>query len=499
MTPANVLLLLTDQERYDVSAPDGPAVETPNLDLLGARGTRFSRAYTPIGICSSARASLLTGQYPHTHGMLNNCHGPDAVERNLDRAHETFGEALADAGYANSYAGKWHVGRDQTPADFGFETVAGTGPTMDDTAFEQYQRDIGVDPDSETVSEVVVADYDDEDVVLAGKTDLPPEATRTYFLAERTISRLKALAAGTDPFFHRTDFPGPHHPYVVPEPYASMYDPADIDPWPNYSETFDGKPELHEQFVAARGVDGFDWDVWAEVVAKYFGFVTFIDEQIGRILDAMDRYGLTEETVVVHAADHGDFTGSHRQFNKGPLMYEEVYHIPLVVSWPGVADDGRTCDELVSLLDLMPTFVELAGETLSTDVAGESLVPLLRGERPPGWRDAVVAEYHGDEFGFYSQRLVRGARYKYVYNSFARDELYDLRTDPAELQNLAAHPSYAETVRAFRQRLLDWMHATADPIVDWTSRRFRTGGGRGGGDSCQFGKEPVGDGRADRH
>jgi arylsulfatase A-like enzyme len=472
MTRENVLLLLTDQERYDVTAPDGPAVETPNFDRLAGEGVRFTRAYTPIGICSSARASLLTGQYPHTHGLLNNCHGPDAVRRNLSREHETFGEILDGAGYANSYAGKWHVGQDRTPADFGFETLVGTGPSVDDDAFERYQRERGVDPDDETLSETLFADHGGDDVLVAAKTDLPPEATRTYFLAERTIDRLERLAEGGGPFFHRTDFPGPHHPYVVPEPYASMYDPEDVDPWPNYAETFEGKPTLHRQFVAARGVDGFEWEQWAAAVAKYFGVVTFIDEQVGRVLDAMDRLGLADETVTVHTADHGDFTGSHRQFNKGPLMYDEVYRIPLVVRWPGVTEGGRECDALVSLLDLMPTFVELADETPPSDVAGRSLLPVLRGERPSEWRDVVVAEYHGDEFGLYSQRLVRGDRYKYVYNAFGRDELYDLRADPGELNNLAAHPEYAETVRDLRGGLTDWMRSTADPIADWTERRF---------------------------
>ena len=143
----NVLLLLTDQERYDVSAPRDsedasgtPDVQTPAMDRLQAEGMRFDRAYTPVSICSSARASLLTGLYPHAHGMLNNCHEADAVRPNLPSDLPTFGELLADAGYDNTYVGKWHVGRDQTPADFGFEYLGGGDSHHDDAdpAFLEY-------------------------------------------------------------------------------------------------------------------------------------------------------------------------------------------------------------------------------------------------------------------------------------------------------------------------------------------------------------------------
>ncbi|WP_135805556.1 sulfatase-like hydrolase/transferase [Halorussus marinus] len=466
----DILLLLTDQERYDVSAADGPAVDTPAMDRLAREGVRFEDAYTPIGICSSARASLLTGLYPHNHGMLNNCHEPDAIRPNLPEDHVTFGELLADAGYANSYAGKWHVGRDQRPEDFGFETLAREDTTEADGGFAAHQRAHGVDPDGIELEDEIYAEYAGEDLLVSATTPVPKEATLTYYLAEVTVDRLESAASGDEPFFHRTDFPGPHHPYVVPEPYASMYDPDEIPRWGNYAETFDGKPYVHEQHLAYRGVEGFDWETWARAISHYFGFVTFIDEQIGRVLDAMDRLGLDEDTVVVHSADHGDFTGSHRQFNKGPLMYEEVYHIPLVVRWPDAADAGRTVEEFVGLHDLMPTFCALAGVDSPSSVDGRSLVPLLTGDAPDDWRERLVAEYHGEEFGLYSQRMVRAGDYKLVYNAFDTDELYDLAEDPHELRNLVDHPDYREVYRELRSELGEWMDRTDDPIGPWTRR-----------------------------
>ncbi len=469
MTRPNVLLLLTDQERFDVTHPDGPPVETPNIDRLRVEGAYFTRAYTPISICSSARGSLLSGLYPHNHGMLNNAHEADAILDEFPAEVPTFGDLLADAGYENTYAGKWHVGRTQRPEEFGFEYLGGHDADHDwlDEDLGAYQRERGVEPTEVELEETIYVDTPDPTLVAA-KTPIPKETTRTYYLAERTIERLDEWAEGDGPFFHRTDFPGPHHPYTVPEPYASMYDPDEIPLWPSFAETYDGKPEVHRQYLSYRGVAAFDERTWREAMAKYFGFVTFIDDQIGRILDALDERGL--EPAVFHTADHGDFTGSHRQFNKGPMMYEDTYHVPLVVRWPGVVDPGTVREEFVRLHDLMPTFLELGDVEPPDGIDARSLLPLLRGETPANWPETVFAEYHGDEFGLYSQRMVRDDRYKYVYNTPDVDELYDLERDPHELHNLVDHPAYEEPRRRLRNELARWMDETDDPIALWSRK-----------------------------
>ncbi|WP_254766805.1 sulfatase-like hydrolase/transferase [Salinilacihabitans rarus] len=470
----NVLFVLTDQERYDYTAPDGPPVETPAFDRLSRAGMRFERAVTPIGICTSARASLLTGLWPHAHGMLNNAHEADAIRANLSTALPTFSGRLAAAGYDTTYTGKWHVGRDQTPETFGFEYLGGSDRHHDDIdeAFREYRRQRGT-PVEETDldDEIYTHGGPDEGVLAAATTPVDVEDTRAYFLAEMTLDALDAYADGDreGPFFHRTDFYGPHHPYVVPEPYASMYDPDEIDPPESYAETFDGKPAVHEQFLRYRGVDGFDWETWAEVIAKYRGFVSLIDDQFGRVLSGLDDRGLAEETVVVHAADHGDFVGGHRQFNKGPLAYDDTYRIPLQVRWPGEVDPGSTCEAPVHLHDLAPTFLEIGGVSVPDSFQSQSLVALLRGEAADR-RDSTFSEYHGDEFGLYTQRTVRTREHKYVYNGPDRDELYDLAADPAELRNLIDHPDYADVRREMRERLVAWLDETADPNRTWVSK-----------------------------
>jgi arylsulfatase A-like enzyme len=471
-TKPNVLLLLTDQERYDLTDPAGPAVDTPNVDRLGREGMRFERAYTPVSICSSARASLLSGLYPHAHGMLNNCHDPDAIRENFPAEIPTFGEALNRCGYQNSYAGKWHVGRDQTPAEFGFEYLGGGdgAHAAADEDFFDHQREHGVDPDDVELEDAIYHENNPEKPIAA-TAKMPVEATRAHYIAEQTIEHLRAMDGDDAPIFHRTDFVGPHHPYVVPEPYASMYDPDEIEPWKSFAETFEGKPTAHENYQRYRGVAGLDWDDWAEAIAKYFGFMTLIDDQIGRILDAVDDL---ENTVVAKTSDHGDLAGGHRLFNKGPMMYEETYRVPLTVRWPGVVDPGSTCDAFVRLLDLMPTFLDIAGVSPPEPVHGRSILPLLTGDRPDDWPDDVFAQYHGDEFGLYSQRMVRTERYKYVYNAPDVDELYDLRADPHELDNLIDSPDHESVRRDLRERLLSWMERTDDPLAPWTNKALAT-------------------------
>jgi arylsulfatase A-like enzyme len=152
-------------------------------------------------------------------------------------------------------------------------------------------------------------------------------------------------------------------------------------------------------------------------------------------------------------------------------MYDDTYRIPLVVRGPGVVGEGRVCDELVSLMDLMPTFLEVADAPVPGDIDARSLWPLLRDE-PDDVRDAVFGEYHGDEMGFYSQRMVRTKRYKYVFNAPDVDELYDLDADRHELQNLIDHPDYSDVRSRLRNRLVDWMNETKDPIAQFTSRHL---------------------------
>jgi arylsulfatase A-like enzyme len=299
---------------------------------------------------------------------------------------------------------------------------------------------------------------------------IAPEQSRLAWGADHVIRMLEEGAATGAPLFVRWDPSEPHLPNVVPEPYASLYDPADIPPWPNFADPLEGKPYIQAQMRRTWGTDGWTWDDWAPLVARYFGEVSLLDAQVGRILNVLDRLGLTENTLVVYSADHGDMTGSHGMLDKHYIFYEEAARVPLIARGPGVAA-GAVCDAFVTHgLDLAATFCAAAGVPAPDTFQGESLLPLLAA--PDGAEDRredIYAQYFGSQFGLYSQRMLRDARWKYVFNATAEDELYDLASDPAELTNRITDPACAADLSRLRRRLIAWMEQAGDPLLNqWT-------------------------------
>ncbi|MBV9849522.1 MAG: sulfatase-like hydrolase/transferase, partial [Armatimonadetes bacterium] len=303
-----------------------------------------------------------------------------------------------------------------------------------------------------------------------GETDAAIDAaqSRLAWGADRMMALLTRYAGMDTPFFLRWDPSEPHLPNVVPEPYASFYPPEDIPPWPGFPDPLCGKPYAQAQQRRTWGVDGWTWRDWAPVVGRYLGEITLLDAQIGRLLAHLQALGLTESTVVVYTADHGDMCGSHGMVDKHLVMYDDVVRVPLLVRWPGQAITG-VCDAFVSsALDLAATFCDIAGVPGPDTFVGQSLVPLLRGAGGEG-RDCGFSMYHGGQFGLYSQRMVRDARWKYIWNTTAEDELYDLAQDPGEIVNLAASPDCRDNLRRLRRRLVDWMECRRDPLCnEWT-------------------------------
>jgi arylsulfatase A-like enzyme len=319
--------------------------------------------------------------------------------------------------------------------------------------------------------EPVYARYPRGRLLIAGIDPRPESETETRRDADAAIALLRRYASSEEPFCIRLDFEGPHHPYMPPERFAAMYEPASIEPWPNFRDDTATKPAAQRRLLAQRGVEGWTWDDWAPVVARYFGFVSYIDFEIGRVLNSLDELGLRDSTIVFHTADHGDMTGSHGgQFNKGPLMYDEVCRVPLVIRVPG-ADPGVVRTPIGSPA-VMPTTLDLAGVPPPAGLHVRSLVSLLRDPAAAPEDGAAFAEYHGDEWGLYSMRMVRTRDAKYVYSPHGADELYDLRGDPHERVNRIDDRAKGAQLDELRTRLIDWMVRTDDPLALWTSRLF---------------------------
>lgn len=484
MPPAtrNVLLLMTDQHRRDTLGCYGNRVcQTPNLDELAATGTRFDQAYTPTAICTPARATLLTGVLPFRHTLLANYERNVGYREELDDTFPPFTDALRAAGYRCGHIGKWHVGKQNGPAEFGFEGehYPGWGNPVQHPDYRAYLAERGL-PEYSLRSEVRGTFPNKEPGnLLAGVVDQPVEATFEHYLADRMIEKLQDFANGfhtqDEPFFLGCHWFGPHLPYCLPQEYYDLYDPADVELPASMAETFADKPRVHRHYSAHWTFDSFSPDDWRKLIAVYWGYVTLIDHEIGRVLAALDELGLTDSTACLFTADHGEFTGSHRLHDKGPAMYDDIYQVPMLARIPeeSGAPTAQVRDEFVTLGDLTPTFLDIAGVDTPESYDGESLVPLLRGEKSHQ-RSEVVAEFHGHHFP-YPQRMIRTEQYKLVVNPPDKNELYDLDADPDEMHNRYGHPELATVRQELLHRLYTILRDRGDNFYHWMTSMFDVG------------------------
>ena len=461
MGKRNFLVIVTDQHRFDaVGAHGSPICQTPALDRLAASGTRFDNAYSICALSSPARASMLTGLYPHRHGLVVN---EDEFFDDVRLVSEDF----ADAGYACGFVGKWHCGEDKLPSDFGFEgmDVPGYGNCKKTPEYRAYLRDRNLEPGAI----VPLGTGWRNNLLLNGMTTGPEEASVPYFLAEYTIDMMSKYQEEESPFLLFCNFWGPHAPYLPTEPYASMYEPTEIPPWGNFYDGLDGKPNAHRRYRDALLGEGNKlrgWDEWSTWVASYFGFVTMIDSQIGRILDALEELGLVEDTIVLFTADHGDHVGAHGGIHdKNAMMYQDTYHIPFLARIPGTRA-GAVVGQPITNMDITPTLYDLAGIAPGRTLDGRSLVPLLSGEEGPAWEEDVMCVYNGHHFA-YQSRMVTDGRTKYVFNAPEIDEFYDLVRDPWEMHNLIDDQAYRDEIAHKRARLTQWAEKVGDPLLDW--------------------------------
>lgn len=447
-TRPNILLIYSDQHRFDSVGVNGhPLAQTPTMDRLAAEGANFTSAFTPIPMCVPARCCMLSGQWPTRHGTIFNFDGE--TFKPLDTSIPTSTRTVMNAGYHNIHIGRWHVspGDKHTPIDYGSHDYI---PTW---RYGKWRKAQGLKPAP-------------GDQGWRGQTDphSTPEQSFLGWSAGKVIDAMKLCQSEGEPFFIRWQMAEPHLPCRPCEPFASMYDPAQIQPWPGFADELANKPYIQKQMRATWDVEGMSWEQWAPVVARYLGVISQLDSQIGRVLETLEQMGIAGNTLVIYTTDHGDMCGSHGMVDKHYNMYEDIVHVPMMMRWPGVIPAGRTVDDFVSnAIDLPVTLCEAAGADAPGTFMGESLLPLAAGTGK-GSREDIFASYHGNQFGGYSQRMVRDRRWKYVWNATDTDELYDLQTDPGELVNRIADTSCQEAITRLRERLLWWMDHTQDSL-----------------------------------
>ncbi len=370
---------------------------------------------------------------------------------------------LLETGYRCGFIGKSHIGTEKAPADYDFEGLSppGYGDIKNNARFLNYLKSNGL---SYSIKEPIYANPN-QTTCIAGVWDGPTASTPPYFLAEETIGLLNQYAEQSAPFFLTCQFWDPHQPHLPSSEYAGLHDRDAIEPWLNFANEWHGKPEMvkrvHRDFYRQRPDS---WRQWREVVGLYYDFTAMIDAQVGRVIDRLRELGLAENTIVVLTTDHGDMTGSHGGMLDKGYPYEEAHHIPLIVSCPELIQSGVNTDAMVYNMDIFPTLLDAAGIS-APDCDGRSFLPLLQGDKQREPRRDIYLEFHGLRF-LYSQRaLVTEDGWKYVFTPGDTDEVYDLNTDPAELNNLAENPDCEERIGQLRERLMTVAAEVDDPLA----------------------------------
>lgn len=480
----NILLITSDQQHWNTLGHVNPAVKTPNLDGLASQGVRFGRAYCVNPTCTPTRASIITGLYPSQHGAWT-------LGTKLPEDVPTLGGYLGDAGYRTALVGKAHFQPlASTPEYPGVECC----PIMQDL---DYWRSFhgpfyGFDhvelarnhADEHLVGQHYAIwmeengcsnwrDYfkppTGNNADQRHKWQIPEEYHYDKWIAEKTNALMEGYKDNDESFFLWASFFDPHPPYLAPEPWDTMYDPETIEVPKLTPGEHDANPP-HFQMSQTRNMDKSPWTETghylhglgchlhddrelAKDIAVYYGMISLMDKYIGRILDRLEELGLAENTVVVFSTDHGHFFGQHGLTAKGPFHYEDMVKVPFIVRWPGVASQGESSDAMQSLVDLAPTFMRIAGLTVPRTMTGVDQSEVWAGKSDAA-RDHIVVEHHHEPTTIHVKTYV-DERYKLtVYYGRDYGELFDLREDPGEVDNLWSKPDFASLKAQLVMKLL---------------------------------------------
>ncbi len=445
MKRPNFLVFMTDHQRGDIQPPFGRAI-TPNMDLLFSNGITFTDAYCPSPHCCPSRATFFSGLYPSEHGVWNNVDASNTLSYGLYDNVRLFSEDLKDSGYNMYFSGKWHISHEVGPDQYGFELIHHTAQYKkhenlpSSRGWNVYSRVPTDDLDSKKDEEGRIVRPGYKRYVQYGVSETP---YRDIDVVDAAVEKLKTID-DSEPFFMFVGPLGPHDPYKAPQRCLDMYNIDDIKLPENFDDPMTDKPNLYRR--TANRYAQLTPEEHRESLRHYLAFCTYEDELFGMLLDTLKERDLLDNTYVIFLSDHGDYAGEHGLWSKGLPCFRGAYHICSTIGFGGLKERCRTDSHLVSLADWAPTILELAGVTPKQPMSGRSLAPLIQNAPDPAWRDTMFTQTNGNEI-YGIQRGVFDNKWKYVFNAFDFDELYDLENDPHELHNLAEDPKYADILR----------------------------------------------------
>ncbi len=428
----NFVFLLTDDQRADALSIAGNALlKTPNIDRISREGVRFKNAFVVNSLCTPSRACYLTGKYSHATGVLDN-----STHMTLPKSEPIFPERLREAGYEVAFVGKSHM-----------------TSSLRDRDWDYY---FGFKGQGRYINPIVAEDKG---------PDRPYPGYMDDVLADKALGYLDR-PRGDKPFCLFVWFKAPHRPWARAPRHTNLYKGLTVPEPPTFRAGYVGKSHAVANADMKIGTfpDVPDLDT---LVKDYDASIIGVDDNVGRILAALDHKGIADDTVVVYGSDNGFFLGEWNFFDKR-LMYEPSIRVPLLVRYPRRIKAGTVRNEMVLNIDIAPTLLELAGLLPLPGTHGKSLVPLLEGKNVP-WRDAWLYEYYEypEPHRVRPHRGVRTARWKLIHfhDEPQEWELYDLAADPDERTNLHGRPDHAETEALLKRRLDDLRRETADPSL----------------------------------
>lgn len=480
----NILFITSDQQHWSTIGAFNSEIYTPNLDRLVREGTTFNRAYCPNPTCTPSRSSIITGMYPSQHGAWT-------LGTKLQEDRHVVGDDFQQAGYRTSLIGKGHFqplrSTDEYPSIeayptlqdlnfwrefhgpfYGFDTVELARNHTNEAHVGQHY--------AIWMEENGLTNWRDYFLPPTGnmnpnetyKWQLPEKYHYNNWIAERSNAMLEEYKNKDENFFLWASFFDPHPEYLVPEPWASMYDPDkltipsitpgehDKNP-PHFGKTQEYVPDFSDLYESGYGIHGYRSHHYYEygskfkltdrdkkkIVSTYYGMVSMLDKYIGKILNKLDELGLTENTIVVFTSDHGHLFGQHGMQAKGGFHYEDLIKLPFIVRYPNHVPAGRVSSDMQSLVDLAPTFLSLCNISIPHFMTGVDQSNVWTGQEKKA-RDHVICEFRHEATTIHQKTYV-DERYKLtVYYNHEYGELFDLQTDPMEKDNLWSNPGYAD-------------------------------------------------------
>lgn len=490
----NILLIFTDQHRADSLSfyNKNTLCKTPNLNALADESVLFTNAYTSCPVCSPARSSLHTGVYPSKTGMETNLYQTGSRTHELQDTPNLLSRRLETVGYQLGYTGKWHlgVGRNKKANDEGLHILATQEKGfMDSAAYTNYgtlPSDIGFVGDdfpghgcggwhypqyldylkqNNLKLQMINESYGSRpgDHSTTAEVVSPIESTIEYFITQRAITIIDDFKA-EEPFFFALNYWGPHEPFFAPTKYLDMYRHMDIPKWPSFEEDASKMPRIYELLRRPE----LGWDFFQNTLRHYYACITHLDAQIGRLIDYLKAKGLYEDTVIIFSADHGDNQGCHGGLeNKSYSMYDDTTKIPLFIKPALTGYKSYKQEAFASTCDIYATILDLAGYTPTNRYGfgdGRPLTRFINHADTTGWSNKIVTQGMGAFDVITTQRMYRQDHYKYVFNGAGEDQLFDLATDPHEMNNLIDLPSYQSLVLDLKNGLADWMSEHGDHV-----------------------------------